>query len=914
MTLSRFRSARSCFAGLLLILSVAGGLAAQESGPRQPDPITARIPAVGAATREGEIDVDGHVTETAWERAVPATRFVQGEPVEGADAEELTSVRVLYDERALYIGVVMRERSGQIADQLVRRDEWGQFDYFEVAIDPNNDRRTGYSFRVSAAGVQTDAYLYDDVREDRAWDAVWHSGIQRDSAGWSAELRIPLSQIRYETREGEQSWGINFTRRRLTSNERTYFALESRIRHGRVSVFGRLEGLRLTSTPPRLEIRPYALASARTAPSEVGDPFFDGAELGNQVGADLSYGFGQYTLDVTVNPDFGQVEVDPAVINLTAFETFFPEKRPFFVEDAQLFDYGRIRLFNSRRIGREPRGSATDDAVYQRAPSQTTILGAAKFTGRTSSGLTLGALTALTAHERGEALLAGASQPTSFTAEPRTEHGVFRAQQDFRDGATQVGGIFTALHRNLPADGSMDFLTTTALSAGFDFEHNWGGSRSRDWALWGFFTWGAVYGPSEALLRIQQSSNHYFQRPDATRFSIDSTRTSLGGVNWRLQFERRSAEHWTGAIWLAEVTSGFEVNDLGFWTQGERLDGGARIAYQEITPGRIFRSYRISAFTFQNFGHQALDDVGSLSSWKRAHKRGVFEANADFELLNYWEFDVEARWRPSMMSDVATRGGPLMGDPGSVAVEAGFGTDRRAVVAFRPNFLYADRQAGGYEWDAYLGIQVRPAPSVELELGPSFSAELDPAQYVSTTDDVGYAPTYGKRYLFADLRRRSFTLETRINATFSPTLSFELFAQPLISTGDYLTYKQLARAETFDFDVFEEGTARADANEEVRCVGGRTCALDGERYVDFDADGTTDFSFEDGDFNVRSFRMTAVARWEFRPGSTLFLVWQQDRRSETATGSFDFVRDFGDLWGGEAENLFIVKFSYWLGF
>jgi hypothetical protein len=898
---------------LLLTLAVATRTVAQETGLSQ-TPADSPIPSVAATARGGSIEIDGQVIEDAWLGASPARHFVQREPVEGAAAEESTTVYVLFDDQALYIGAVMRERNPDaIGDQLLRRDERGQYDFFEVLLDPNSDRRTGYRFRVSAAGVQGDAYLYDDVRDDEAWDAVWKSAVHRDSTGWGVEMRIPLSQIQYRPSENRQTWGANFARRRLAWNELTQFALESRERHGRVSAFGRLTGLELPGGTRRIELHPYVLTSARTAPATAGDPFFDGTEFRNQVGLDLRYGLGQYTLDVTVNPDFGQVEVDPAVINLTAFETFFPEKRPFFVEDAQLFDYPRLRLFNSRRIGREPRGSAPDDAEFADIPEQTSILAAVKFTGRTPGGLTIGALAALTDEESGRAFTPGANEPVQFVAEPRSQQGAVRVRQDFRDGATQVGVIATGLHHNLPADSSLDLLTTTALSGGFDFEHNWGGARSRDWVLWGFFAQSFIHGSPEALLRVQQASNHYFQRPDATRFTLDSAQTSLSGRNWRLQFERRSAKHWTGAVWLAEVSSGFEVNDLGFWTQGERLDAGARISYQEIQPGRLLRSYRFSAFTFHNWTHEALDNVGSWSSWQRAHKRGSFSGRAFFEFRNYWVVDVDLRYQPTMMSDVATRGGPLMVDPAKFSIELRSHTDRRRAVVLEPSFEYEEVFRGGYEWQAELGVTLRPFPAFQLDVEPSFASERNPAQYVATTDDLGYAPTFGSRYLFADLDRRTFSLETRINTTFSPTFSLQLYAQPLISSGHYLTYKQLARSETFDFESFEEGNAVETAEDVFSCAGGRTCVADDTRYVDFEGDGTTDFSFSDRDFNIRSFRMTGVLRWEFRPGSTIFVVWQQDRRERADIGSFDFFRDFGKIWSAETENQFIVKMTYWFG-
>ncbi|OGU20062.1 MAG: hypothetical protein A3K13_08450 [Gemmatimonadetes bacterium RIFCSPLOWO2_12_FULL_68_9] len=881
-------------------------------------PRDSAAPGARAVELRGDVAIDGRLDEAAWTLAPPVTQFVQREPVEGAAPEESTEVRVLFYWSAIYVSARLYDRQPErIGTQLVRRDEWGAYDYFEVSFDPNNDRRTGYRFRVSAAGVQRDVYLFDDTDEDEAWDAVWESAARRDSSGWTAELRIPLSQLRYRAADTVQAWGVNFTRRRLVNDEVTDFALESRVRHGTVSLFGRLEGLRLPHAARRIELRPYAVASARLAPSEPGDPFFNGAEFTPRSGMDLRYGLGSaFSLDATLAPDFGQVEVDPAVINLTAFETFFQERRPFFVEDAQVFDFGLSggsnRLFYSRRVGREPHGSPPDDADFEHIPSATTILGAAKLTGRTSSGLSVGALAALTSRETGRSFIAAQQRQDAFTVEPRSGYGVARVRQDFRDGASQAGAILTALVRDLPSADSLSFLPSDAYSAGVDFEHNWGGARSRDWALWGFAAGSLVRGSPDALLRIQRASNHYFQRPDATRYAVDSTATSMTGREWRLQFERRSARHWTGAVWLGEITPGFEINDLGFSTAGERLDGGARIEYQQITPGKLFRNYQLSLFTFQNWRHEALDDVWSTSSWTRAHRGGEFSLEADVEFLNFWGANLELQYSPPSQSSVATRGGPLMLDPATTGIDFRLNTDQRRAFSLEPSVAYEHRARGGYGWEAGLELSLRPSPSVELELSPEWSRELDPAQYVATAG-TGFAPTYGRRYLFADLRRQELVMDTRVNVTLSPKLTFQLYAQPLLSSGDYLTYKQLARPESFDFEVFTEGVAVSGITG-WSCAGGQTCKDPSDRrYVDFDRDGQPDFSFRERDFNVRSLRVNAVMRWEYRPGSTLFLVWQQGREDEVTTGTAALGRDFRALWSADAENVFIVKLTYWFG-
>ncbi len=872
------------------------------------------LPTIVAAARSGRIAVDGRLDDPAWSEAIPHTGFIQGEPVEGAAPEERTVVRVLFDQDAIYIGARLYERdAARVSRQLARRDEQGPFDFFDVSLSPNRDGLTGYRFRVSAAGVQSDAYLFDDTRDDPAWDAVWQSAVTVDEEGWTAEIRIPLSQLRFQPSRLPQTWRINFTRRRIDANERTYFALESRRRSGRVSVFGEVEGLVLPSSRAAMEFRPYVVAMGRSAPAAEGNPFFSGRSTGGNAGGEFRMGLGgSFMLNTTFNPDFGQVEVDPAVINLTANETFFPERRPFFVQDARLLGFGlsgmQNGLFYTRRIGREPQVRSASGATFNDVPGTTTILGAAKITGRTRGGLSVGALASVSAEEQGRAWFSEGER--RFVAEPQTVAAVASAAQEFRRGASQASATVTALTRDLPADGSLDFLPARAFSAGVNFEHTW---TQKTWALTGFVAGSRVEGTPAAMIRIQRNSNHYFQRPDATRVRVDSSGTSMMGHEWRLQLERRSGLHWTGAIWTGQRSAGFEVNDLGFQQGGERLDAGFRIGYQEITPGPLFQSYRISLFTFNNWRHEALDDVFSPGSWRRAWKRSVINTSANFTFRNYWELQVQGRLSPTVQSDNLTRGGPIMTDPGTTTASAELTTDRRRAANLSLDVESSWGRAGNSSTSVSAELGLRPSPGVLASVGPRMQWQFDTQQYVARIGTPAYEPTFGSRYLFGDLERRTFSLETRLNVTFSPRLTLQLFAQPLLSTGDYVGYKQLRRPRSFDFDVFDQGTATVVAGT-VRCTGGRICPSDGRQHVDVTGDGVADFSFAEQDFRIRSLRGNAVLRWEYRPGSALFLVWQQ-RRSyrDTDASRFDLAGEFGGLWSEPADNTLMLKVSYWFG-
>jgi len=871
----------------------------------------------------GQISIDGRLDDEAWSHAPVATGFIQGTPVEGIPAEEDSEIRVIIGEGAIYVGARMYESDpSSIVRRLVRRDEEGTYDYISLSLDPNLDLRTGYYFRVTADNVQIDQYYYDDRRMDRAWNAVWESAVQTDELGWTAEIRIPLSQIRFDSTDDVQTWGVNFGRKRMSSNETTYFSLRSRAREGFVSQFGTLEGVKIPQQSRRIEARPYVLSSMHTGPSEPGDPFFDGSENSNRFGTDLRFGLGSaFTLDATINPDFGQVEADPAVINLSAFETRLEERRPFFVEDAQVFDFslgltGRgDELFYSRRVGRAPQGYAPWDADYTEKPTDATILGAVKVTGRTTSGLSMGVLAAVTDNEQGRAFYDQDGRYEDFLMEPRAQFGVVKLQQDFNGGASQVGGIFTAMGRNLPNDGSFDFLSSEAVSSGVRFEHQW---NDRDWSLAGFIAGSHVRGDSVALTRIQRSSNHYYQRPDASRFDVDSAATALSGAQWRLHLSRQNGLHWTGSTWVGETTRGLEINDLGYSGSLENLEAGGSLGYREIRPNDWYKSYSFNLWTTGSWSHEAFDEVGSWESWENARLTGTSNLTARSTFINDWSGDLTASFSPDHYNFGATRGGPVMHDPGSWTVRGNVNTDARKKVSFRTGFsTKVGFRDSGDEFNVNGRMSVKPSSRLEFSVAPRFSMQKVMDQYVFSTSTLPYEPTYGRRYVFGELDRKTASMETRVDWTFSPTLSFQLYAQPLISSGDYTAYKQLAAARTFDFDVFEEG-AISSADGIVSCGGSQMCTeidADGARtqHVDFDEDGVADYSFGDRDFNVRSLVGNAVLRWEYHPGSTIFFVWQRRQARSVAAGDFDFERDLDALLSAPSDDRFMVKVNYWLG-
>jgi hypothetical protein len=875
------------------------------------------IPTLQAVPVEGRILIDGRLDEPAWEAAPLTGRFIQGEPIEGVPAEFPSEVRVLFDDEAIYIGARLSDPDpSSIARQLTRRGEEGDaVDWFEVSLDTNRDRRTAYAFRVTAAGVQADRFRYDDVSSDEAWESVWEAAVAQSENGWTVELRIPLSQLRFESSEALQSWGLNFARFRVATNELSYFALESRERFGGVSAFGELTGLRLAGNARHLEVRPYILGMTRRAPVLEGDPFFEGMEHGGRVGADVRYGLGStFMLDLAINPDFGQVEADPAVINLTAFETFFPERRPFFTRDDAVFDFNvtgaRNNLFYSRRIGRRPQGRVPAGAEFSSVPTESRIRTAGKITGRTTSGLEVGALLALVGREEGWAAESAGGEAFRFPVEPGTAYGAVRVHQELRDGESRLGMMLTATRRSMdPDDLLFGILPQQAYTGGIDFEHTWG---DRAWELLGMVAGSRVSGSSEAILALQTSPTHYFQRPDASHLQVDSATTTLTGGEWRLQLSRRSGRNWTWSAWTGQRLPGFEINDLGFGPEGERMHAGGRVAYQQLQPGDVLRSYRFSLFGYNRWRHEVLDDPFSRVSWSEAREAAALNGGAGLVFLNYWGLDLDVRYDPEFLSGVLTRGGPRMIDPAAIEYEVALSTDRRNWFALRPSVVYGHGLRGGGTAGGGVDLTVRPVDWFWFSLDAEYSRVLDVTQFVTSARDDTYAATYGRRYVFSDLRREEVALEGRLDMVFSPSISLQIFAQPLVSSGKVAAYKQLLRPSSFDFHYLDEGIGVV-LDESVRCAGGTTCTIAGTRYVDFSGDGVADHSFSDRDFTVRSLRASTVLRWEYRPGSTAYLVWQHRRRAEDASGLLSPGRDLMDVFRLPMENVLMIKLSYWLG-
>ena len=887
---------------VLLFIALLTGAAAPPVWAQPADSVAAvsgaheNAPSMRAAPITGTIRVDGHLDEPEWRTAAPAESFTQRQPTEGAPVSERTEIRVLIDEHSIYFGARLHDREGsKVRSRLVRRDEDLASDYLQLSLDPYHDHSTAVLFRVSPAGSINDATIAPNGSSDFSWDPVWHAHTSRDSTGWTAEIEIPLSQLHY-TEGGDGVWGVQLRRWIDRKQELAEFSFTPLREEAGVSKYGHLTGLSMLRSVRHVELLPYARVRSEHVHVSPTDPFRDGSDQFPAAGLDLKYGLTtNLTLNGTINPDFGEVEVDPAVVNLSAFETFYPERRPFFVEGADVFRFGEMRSYNNfnttlafhgRRIGRAPQRTLSgDDVVHVDAPSVITITGAAKLTGKTKSGWTLGALDAVTPREIAtyeDTLGAMHDEPVS----PLTNFFVGRFKRDYRKGATVLGGIVTSTYRDLSDPALEGILRSSAITGGFDLNHYWAGRRySFDAMVLG----STVRGREDVIEATQQSSARYYQRPDADYIELDPTRTSLGGYAGHASLNKIAGKHWRGSLTYQDWSPGFEINDVGFQNAADQRAFSTLLMYKEDKPGKFVRNW--ASFVFSNW------------SWNYGGPQTYEEYAAHIEgtTSGYWFSSLRGEWYPGNHDDKLTRGGPLSELPAGGTIRAQLNTDSRRSTRLNLSGVVAWDDAGGHLHQIDTGLSIRPTTALKVLFEPGYRKLRDMAQYVSTEPDPTAAETYGARYVFAQIDQNQISLDTRLDWTFSPKLSLQLYVQPLIVAGEYTDLKELRTSSRYDFSVYGKNSG--------------TITTDGDGNMTVDPDGAgpaAPFDVSNPDFNFRSFRGNAVLRWEYRPGSALFLVWQQGREETAPMGDFDFSRDWRALSDIPPENVLALKATYWI--
>ncbi len=737
-----------------------------------------------AARLEGaSLRIDGVMDEASWARATPIRDFVQKIPIEGAAPSVPTEVRILYDDAALYVGArLMRGDPGAIRRSVTRRDGDSDAEVFTVSLDTYHDRRTAYAFSISSGGVRGDAYHAQDSEDsgrEPQFDPVWSAGARVDSAGWTAELRIPFSQLRFNAAE-QQVWGLQLTRNVADKAERLQWVLIPVSAAGYASRFGVLEGIAGIAPTRRVELLPY-VAGDLTYRSNVDprNPFDD--RLGARAGADLKVGLGpNLSLDATINPDFGQVEADPAVVNLTAFEQVFEERRPFFVEGNELLTgrgasfIGRPNWFYSRRIGAAPRGSASGDFVD--IPTNTTITTAAKVTGRLARGLSLGALAAVTPREFARTYDLGTGTTGRTAVEPPALFGVLRLQQEFGAQQSNIGMSLTNVSRAFDDHaGLRQLLPQDAVAGGADWKLRY---RQGMYEVTGWLGGSRVSGDAAAIARLQQNSAHFFQRPDQEYLTFDPARTSLSGATASIRLDKNAGRFTLGGIQLSTRTPGFEINDAGQMRSGDDIDFNADIQLRDTKPNRYVRFYQFGTSTVGSWNY------GGVRQYLR------FNQTAQVTLHSFLKLNARGTLYVPSMSDDLTRGGPMIATPAGYSVLGQVTSRANVPTTWNARTEYYHDAFGGSRWDVSTGIATRPAPQWQGSVDPTWSHAVDARQYVATRDG-GTSATYGQRYIFAAVERSTLSARFRVNYALTPNFTVEGYAEPFAASGRFYGYGEV---------------------------------------------------------------------------------------------------------------------------
>jgi len=843
------------------------------------------------------LKIDGILSESLYNKAA-ISDFTQKDPVEGEPVSEATEVWVSYDENNIYFsGRFFDSQPDSIDMTLMRRDKITESDWLWIYLDPYNDDRTGNYFAVNPGGSVCDGTLFNDGWMDDSWDGIWEVKSRVDEKGWYTEVRIPFTQLRFNEAE-EMIWGINLNRDIKRKHEMSFYVMVPKDESGFVSKFADLTGLNGIEPKQRIEFLPYLVQKAQYLRHDKNDPFYEGNQYQTNFGGDLKISIGSnLNLDITVNPDFGQVEVDPAIVNLTAFENFFDEKRPFFIEGANTFQFGyggannnwgfnfsNPTLFYSRRIGRAPQGTVSSGNFVD-YPAQTRILGAGKLTGKLDETWSIGVLSSVT-EKTNARIETNEHGIIKETVEPLTHYGVLRTQKQFNNGNQALGMIFTSVNRDLNSPVLRDLLSENAYTFGID---GWTFLDADEmYVITGSVIGSYIHGSKNYMTNLQKKPYRYAQRPDKTFLPLDTSLTSLTGAYSRLMLNKQKGNFYINAA-LGTATPGFEYNDLGSQWYADRINGHIVTGYRWFEPDKIFR--RKSIYAAYN---RTSDYENNVS------RQGIY-ATGSVQFLNWWGIGMNANYNAEATSVTLTRGGPKATTPQSISFNINGYTDNRGEIIFSPWGGYRTDDFGGYSYDYGLEIEWKPLPQIELTVEPGFEYNHSKYQWVTKFDDELAVETFGTRYVFANIDHKTVSADIRLNWSFNPKVSLQLYAQPFFTVGNYKSFKEFAKPNSKKYKIYGENNSTINYDD------------DSNSYkVDPDGTGPSEENtFGNPDFNFKSVRGNAVLRWEVLPGSVLFLVWTHDKVNFEDAGSFELSRDFTNLWASEANNALLMKFSYW---
>jgi hypothetical protein len=847
----------------------------KNASPKQPVYTTSRIVTAKPV-------IDGKLNDECWTKGNWAGNFRQWLPNEGAKPTYPTNFNIQYDDRNLYVAI--RSFDGEPHKILRRagvRDEFAG-EMAGVNFDSYHDYRTGFEFTVTGWGQKIDLVLFNPNNWDLNWNPVWKVKTGLEDSAWVAEYEIPLSQLRYSGKD-EQVWGLHVWRWISRLQEESDWEIQSKTGPGVLFNFGELHGIKGLTKSHRLEIMPYALGDFKTMKKEPGNPFTgNGKRLGGNAGLDAKIGISSnFTVDLTVNPDFGQVESDPSVINLTAFETFYEEKRPFFLEGLTIFDYkfDNQSLFYSRRIGHAPsRPLSPNENLYIKTPDKTSILSAIKLSGTTSNGLSIGLIQSVTANEFAR-VSDKSGNKSSVKVEPLTSFTVARIQKGYNAGNTVIGGIMTSTNRDID-DKNIESLSNDAFTGGVDILHHW---KDKEYYVDARLIGSYINGTKQAISLLQQSSARYYQRPGAGYLKYDTTATHLNGWGGKLMVGKGAKGHWkysTGATWLSP---GLELNDLGYMNSSDEINQENVVSYLINKPVSILNTFEVSLEQFNSW------NFNSLYLGSGAH----LSFTSGFK--NQWSLTANMIYHSKSVDTKILRGGYDMKMPQSLSLFGVLSTNPSTKLIGNVQYMYTHAGSNSaVNYEVAPGITYRPINNLKIGITANYMKNRDNLQYITTVTSVP-----DNRYILGTIDQKTLGLTFRVDLNLTPEFSIQYYGSPFVSLGSYSQFKYVTNPEAKNYSERFE-------------VYDRPSLSDGN-YQLFDyAGGTrTDYSIADPDFNFHEFRSNLVAKWEYRLGSFIYLVWSSEKSGSTSASHASMGDSYKQLKSIFPNNVFLIKLNYW---
>jgi hypothetical protein len=825
--------------------------------------------------------IDGKLDDECWKKGTWAGNFTQWIPNEGAKPTQPTEMNLQYDDKFLYVAFRAHDSEPEkIQRHSGLRDEFAG-DIVGINFDSNRDYRTGFEFNLTAWGQKIDLILFNPENIDANWNAVWKGKTGLEDSSWVAEMEIPLSQLRYNKKD-EQIWGLHAWRWISRVQEESDWEIQTRTGPGVMYNFGELRGISGLKKSRRLEIMPFAVGDLKTMKNEPGNPFMKGGrEWGGNLGLDAKIGVSSnFTVDITVNPDFGQVESDPSVMNLTAFETFYEEKRPFFMEGLTIFDYkfDDQSLFYSRRIGHAPSLSVqAGPGGFVKTPDKTAILDAVKFSGTTSDGLAIGVIQSLTSNEFAR-ISERDGNITKKEIEPLTNYLIARVQKGYNAGTTTFGGMVTSTNRFINSN-DLQSLPSNAYTGGLDLLHRWNDKKYFvDARLIGSY----IDGSSEAVKALQQSSARYYQRPGASYLRYDTTSTRLSGYGGKFRIGKGAKGLWkysTGVTWLSP---GLELNDAGYMQSADEINQETEITYFVTQPVSIFRTYNVTLEQFNswNFNGTYLGSGSHLSF------------NSEFR--NQWKLGVNFIYHSKAYDTKILRGGYDMLLPSNFIFFGNIGTDpSKKLIA---GLEYRNEKTGnnsGSSFEIEPHITVRPVQTVRIRLSGNYEKNNDRMQYVATKDFMSQ-----KSYILGKIDQSTLGITLKVDFNLTPEFSIQYYGSPFVSKGSYSEFKHITNPSAIKY--------------EDRFAVFSNPVLIGDSYqMDENNDFIPDYFIDNPDFNFHQFRSNLVAKWEYRLGSFIYFVWSSERTGYSDNPGVSLKESFRQLRKVVPDNIFLIKLSYW---